>query len=167
MRPNWPNAIWFHDARVVSVGRNGVSVIAGSDVLVERVTLDQNGYSMFDIEPNTSDQGASNVRFLDNTAGTWTNSFLSADGAAGSVVNGITVSGNTVTGKSLLTAIGLARRQNVVFTNNTSRVTASGPVLRFAHVDGLTITGNTQPLSSGSLASITDSTSVTTDIPGG
>ena len=159
--PDWPSAIWFHDAHVVSSGRNGVAVIAGSDVVVERVAVDQSGYSVFDIEPNTSDQGASNIRFLDNTAGTWTNSFLSADGAAGSVVSGITVSGNTVTGASLLTAIDLARRQNIVFTNNTSRVTAYGPVLHFAHVDGLTVTGNTQPLSSGSLASIIDSTSVT------
>jgi hypothetical protein len=33
-------------------------------------------------------------------------------------------------------------------------------VLNFAHVDGLTITGNTQPLSSGSLASIADCTNV-------
>ena len=158
---SWADGVSFHDATCASVGRNGVTVTAAKNVTVQRVAFTRSGYCTFDIEPNTSDQGASNVRFLDNTAGTWTNSFLSADGAAGSVVNGITVSGNTVTGKSLLTAIGLARRQNVVFTNNTSRVTASGPVLRFAHVDGLTITGNTQPLSSGSLASITDSTSVT------
>ena len=57
--------------------------------------------------------------------------------------------------------IDLARRQNIVFTNNTSTVAGGGPVLRFAHIDGLTVTGNVQPLSSGVLASITDSTGVT------
>ena len=85
---------------------------------------------------------------------------MSADGAPGSVVNGVTISGNTVTGKSLLTVIDLARRKNIVFTNNRSTVTTAGPVLRFAHIDGLTVTGNVQSLSSGVLASITDSTSV-------
>ena len=115
----------------------------------------------FDIEPNVSTEGARNVRLLNNTTGTWTNSFLSADGAVGSVVNGVTVSGNTVTGKSLNTIIDLARRQNIVFTNNSSLVAAGGPVLHFAHIDGLTVTANVQPLSSGVLASITDSTNVT------
>jgi Right handed beta helix region len=159
--PDWPEGIWFHDSTCASSGRNGVAVVAGRNITVERVTFDESGYSTFDIEPNVDDQGASNVQFLDNTAGTWTNSFLSADGAAGSVVRDVTVSGNTVTGASLLTVIDLARRQNITFTNNRSSVTAAGPVLRFAHIDGLTVTGNIQPLSSGVLASITDSTGVT------
>ena len=159
--PDWPNGIWFHDSHVISSGRSGVAVIAGRNVTVERVAFDESGYTVLDLEPNVDSQGASNVRFLDNTAGTWANSFLSADGAVGSIVNGVTVSGNTVTGGSLLAIIDLSRRQNVVFTNNTSTVAAAGPVLRFAHIDGLTVTGNVQPLSSGVLASITDSTGVT------
>jgi len=157
---SWASGIWFHDSTCASSGRNGVAVVAGRNITVERVTFDESGYSTFDIEPNVDDQGASNVQFLDNTAGTWTNSFLSADGAAGSVVRDVTVSGNTVTGASLLTVIDLARRQNITFTNNRSSVTAAGPVLRFAHIDGLTVTGNIQPLSSGVLASITDSTGI-------
>ena len=160
--PAWPNGIWLHDSHVISSGRMGVAVIAGRNITVERVAFDQSGYSVLDIEPNVDTQGASNVQFLDNTAGTWTNSFLSAEGAPGSVVSGLTISGNSVTGGSLLTAIGLARRQNIVFTNNRSTVAAWGPVLRFAHIDGLTVTGNVQPLSSGALVSITDSTGVTT-----
>jgi hypothetical protein len=126
------------------------------------VAFTRSGYCTFDIEPNVSTESATNIRLLDNTAGTWTNSFLSAEGAPGSVVSGLTISGNSVTGGSLLTAIGLARRQNIVFTNNRSTVAAWGPVLRFAHIDGLTVTGNVQPLSSGALVSITDSTGVTT-----
>jgi hypothetical protein len=154
------DTVTFHDSMCTSVGRNGVSIISASNVTIQRVAFPMVGYCTFDIEPNLSTESARNIKFLDNTAGTWTNSFLSAHGAAGSVVDGVTVSGNTVTGNSLLTYVELARRQNVVFTNNTSTVTASGPVLRFAYVDGLTISGNVQPLSSGVLASITDSTSV-------
>ncbi len=155
------DGVTFHDATCRSNGRNGVTITSGSNVTVQRVAFDAAGYCTFDIEPNQASEAARSIRFLDNTAGTWSNSFLSAEGAAGSVVSGVTVSGNTVTGRSLLTAFPIARRQNVVFTNNRSSVAAAGPVLRFAHVDGLTISGNVQPLSSGSLASISDSTGVT------
>ena len=116
---------------------------------------------VFNIEANDSSEGASGVRFVNNTAGTWKNSFFSANGAAGSKVSGITVSGNRVTGGTLLTVMTIARRTNIVFTNNRSSVSGYGPILRFAHVDGLTITGNVQPLRSGSQASISDSTKVT------
>jgi hypothetical protein len=130
-------------------------------VTIQRVSFVKNGYCVFNVEPNNSSDGASNINFLSNTAGTWTNSFFSGDGAAGSVVNGVTISGNRITGGTLLTVIDLSRRKNIVFTNNTSTVTGRGPILRFAHIDGLTVTGNVQPLSSGVLATITDSTGVT------
>jgi hypothetical protein len=157
----WADAVSFHDSVCASNGRNGVTVTSAKNLTVQRVAFPKSGYCTFDIEPNVSTEGARTIRFLNNTAGTWTNSFLSADGAAGSVVNGVTVSGNTVTGASLRTVIDLARRQNIVFMNNTSTHTATGPILHFAHIDGLTVTGNVQPLTSGSLASISDSTGVT------
>ncbi len=155
------SGISFHDSTCASNGRNGVTITSGTNVTVQRVAFPMSGYCTFDVEPNVSTESASNIKFLDNTAGTWTNSFLSAEGAAGSIVSGLTISGNSVTGGSLVTIIGLARRQNVVFTNNRSTVATWGPVLRFAHIDGLTVTGNVQPLTSGALASITDSTGVT------
>ena len=155
------SAISFHDSTCTSNGRNGVTITSATNVTVQRVAFPKSGYCTFDVEPNVSSESATSVRLLDNTAGTWTNSFLSAEGAAGSIVSGVTVSGNTVTGGSLLPAIALSRRQNIAFTNNTSTVSAAGPVLRLAHIDGLTVTGNVQPLSSGVLASITDSSGVT------
>jgi hypothetical protein len=157
----WSDHAYIHDSHVYSTGRNGVTIIGAKHALIERVAFDKIGYSTLDIEPNDSTQGASDVTFRNNTAGTWGNSFVSAEGAVGSVVDGVTISGNTVTGDSLLTAIRLSRRQNITFTNNTSKVAAYGPVLMFAHIDGLTVTGNVQPLTSGSLASITDCTGVT------
>jgi hypothetical protein len=158
---NWSRDAYIHDSHVLSAGRNGVAIIAGSNVLVERVRFDTIGYSTFDIEPNEDWQGADGVTFRDNVAGTWSNSFLSAEGAPGSRVEGVTVTGNTVTGDSLLTVVALATgRKDVVFTDNVSLVAAEGPVLRFSNIDGLTIFGNEQPLSSGELARITDSTNV-------
>lgn len=158
----WADTISFHDSSCKSNGRNGVTITSGRNVTIQRVAFDKSGYVTLDIEPNLSSEGASNVKFVDNTAGTWGDSFFSALGASGSVIDGVTVSRNTVTGKSMLVNVTLTtRRKNIVVTDNTSRVAAAGPVLRFAHVDGLTVTGNVQPLSSGSLASIVDSTRVT------
>ena len=116
----WANGVTFRDSTCQSVGRSGVSVTAARNVTIQRVAFVKNGYCVFNIEPNYSSDGASNINFLSNTAGTWTNSFFSGDGAAGSQVSGVTISGNTVTGGTLLTVIDLARRSNVVFTNNTS-----------------------------------------------
>ena len=156
----WADGVNIHDSIVKSNGRNGVAVIAGRNVTVQRVTFDESGYCTLDVEANDSTEGAANVKFLDNLVGTWGDVFFAADGADGSVVDGVTVSGNRVTGSSLATDVTLARRQDIVFTNNTSTVAADGPVLKFAHVDGLTVSGNSQPLRSGSLAAIVDSTNV-------
>jgi hypothetical protein len=159
----WADGVSIHDSTVTSNGRNGVSIIAGKNVTVQRVAFTQSGYCTFDIESNVSTEGASNINFIDNTAGTWGNVFLAANGVAGSVVDGVTVRNNRVTGSTLLSDITLARRTNIVFENNTSTVPADGPVLRFAHIDGLTVTGNVQPLKSGALAFIVDSTAVSFD----
>ena len=90
----------------------------------------------------------------------------------GAVVRGITITGNRVTqgapnsantpnAGGLLTSIRKSRTSDVTFTNNSTTKAGNGPVLRFEHVDGLTVRGNTQPLASGSLTSISDSTGVT------
>jgi hypothetical protein len=157
---SWASGVYFHDSNCQSVGRNGVSIIAGRNVTVQRVAFHRNGYNVFDIEANNSSEGGVGIRFLSNTAGTWTNAFFSANGASGSLVSGVTVSGNRITGGTLLTVVTIARRKNIVFTNNTSTVRGYGPILRFAHIDGLTVRGNHQPLSSGALTSISDCTGV-------
>ena len=47
----------------------------------------------------------------------------------------------------------LTQVQDVTFTNNRTTVALQGPVLTFENIDGLTVTGNVQPLTSGPLAS--------------
>lgn len=157
---------WIHDCNALTAGRNGVSVIAGSDILVEACTLGVSGYCTFDIEPNGTSDACSNITFRNCTAKTWGLVFLSVEGShTGAMIDGITVFGNAVTGNSLLTNIdngGAARMTRITFTNNKGGKAAAGSVLRFAHVDGLTVTGNIQPLSSGVLGNITDSTGVVT-----
>ncbi|MEA2538591.1 MAG: hypothetical protein QOF11_2825 [Chloroflexota bacterium] len=158
----WADTVSFHDSTCKSNGRNGVTITSGRNVTIQRVALDKSGYVTLDIEPNLSTEGANNVKFIDNTVGTWSDSFFSALGASGSQIDGVTISRNTLTAKPMRVHVYLTtRRKNIVVTDNTSHVAAAGPVMRFAHVDGLTVMGNVQPLSSGALASITDCTAVT------
>lgn len=159
----WADRVSIHDSTVASNGRNGVSIISGRNVTVQRVTFTKSGYCTFDIESNQPTEGATNITFADNMVGTWGNIFLAVNGVPGSVVDGVTVRNNYVTGSTLLSDITLPRRQNIVIENNTSSVPADGPVFRFAHIDGLTVTGNVQPLNSGALAFIDDSTAVMYD----
>ena len=159
------DSVWLHNNHVLSAGRNGLSVISGSNVTAELNAFDKVGYTTFDDEPNLSTQASTNIVFRNNTAGTWENSFFSVEGShTGAPIHGVTVSGNAVTGASLVSIVdngGTSTMSDIVFTNNRSNVVTPGPVLRFAHVDGLTVTGNVQPLSSGDLASILDSSRVT------
>jgi hypothetical protein len=50
---------------------------------------------------------------------------------------------------------------NIVFRGNSTAKSGVGSVLQFQRIDGLTVTDNQQPLTSGSLAAIYDSTNVT------
>jgi hypothetical protein len=160
------DSIWVHDNAFSYIGRMGIAVVAGSHVTVEHNGFDRVGISVFDIEPDYAWEVNTFDTFQNNKVGSYGLStryvgfLFAAKSAAGSTVHDVTVTGNKVTGGSLLTSEHLARRLNVVFTNETSTVRAPGPVLRFAHVDGLTLTGNALPLTSGVLARITDSTGV-------
>jgi len=164
---------WIHDNTVESAGRNGVTVGGGSNILAERNAFVKIGYCTFDIEPTPGYPTITNgVIFRNNSPSNWSTwagyggFFFSADGShTGYPIDNVAVTGNTVTGASLNSQFnngGTTRNASVVFTNNvlTSGAVA-GPVLVFAHIDGLTVTGNSQPLSSGVLANITDSTGVT------
>jgi hypothetical protein len=161
-----PVGVWIHDNHVISAGRNGLSVISGTNIIAEHNAFDKVGFDTFDDEPDVASQSSTNITFRLNTAGTFGFVFFGLGGShTASVLTGITVSGNTVTGSSLKTLVdngGAARMTNVTFTDNAGKTTVSGPILTFAHVDGLTVTGNVQPLRSGVLPSITDSTGVVT-----
>jgi hypothetical protein len=162
------DTVWLHDSTIASCGRMGVAVTSGKNVTVERCALTAIGYGAFDIEPNDATQGGVNVKFINNTVGVISQVrgkafFFGANGNADAVISDVLVDGNTVTGDSLDTYVTVGRRKRITFTDNTALGSSPGPVLYFAHVDGLTITGNTQPLTSGDLASISDCTDVVKD----
>ena len=170
------DSVWIHDNTFTYAGRNGIALTAGSNVTIERNSFDKVGMHVFDVEPDFTYQVNTFDVFRNNTVGSYglsTNyvGFLfAANGIAGSTVHDITVTGNTVTGnphegydgspRGLNTRVTTARQRNIVFTNNTTTMAAVGPVIYFANVDGVTVTGNTQPLVSGSQAGFTNCTGV-------
>lgn len=178
----WADRIWIHDNRLARIGRSGITFNAVSNGLVERNRLNQIGMFVFNVEPDTSAQGARKITYRNNTIlsygltprfTSWFFASANYNVAPGAVVDGITITGNRVTtgapsttntphAGGLATWIGRPRVKNVVFANNTTTKAGRGPVLVFEHVDGLTVTGNQQPLSGGSLMRISDSTGVRT-----
>lgn len=164
---NFSNTVNIHDNHIISSGRNGVSIISGQNITVSNNTFDRSAYVTFDIEPNNSSETINNVNFKQNTIGKWdTAEFFAIDGSStGAPISNITVDTNTVTNSSLKawSASTVGRKTNIKFINNKSTAPAvSGPVFTFSNIDGLTVTGNTQPLSSGGLGSYSNNTNAVT-----
>jgi hypothetical protein len=167
----WTDGVWMHDSKVHDNGRVGFAVLSGRNILIERNAYDHNGGMVLDIEPYEADGGADTVTFRNNTStrqargagGPFDLGFYVGANGGGAGLKNITITGNTteiLTMQFVVPGTGL-RYQNIVVTNNVGTVAAPGPVMHFAHIDGLTITGNVQPITSGTLASILDSTNVT------
>jgi hypothetical protein len=163
------SGVWIHDNHVISAGRQGLAVISATNVIAERNAFDKSGYCTFDVEPNYASESCTNIIFRNNTVGTYDYAggryFFGAGSTAGAVVDGIVVDGNTVIGGPLsasVQSVSAVRVTRITFTNNVGKVASSGNTFHFAHIDGLTVTGNVQPLTSGVLTSITDCTAVVT-----
>ena len=131
-----------------------------------------------DIEPDASDEGASDVVIRGNDIGTYglTDQYDAASsrpaGASGAVVRDVTLTGNTVAGNRAGNdgpCLGLnvwvcgdhGPRADFVVTDNVAPDGRPGPAMNFTESDGVTVTGNSQPLSSGELATFPGSTGVT------
>jgi len=159
--------VTIYDNHIIDAGRNGISVISGSDIEIRNNEFDTIGYVTLDIEPNDVNESCQSISFHDNSAGTWGQEFFAMDGShTGAAIDHVTIDHNTISGSSLLTYVNngnTTRNTDINFTNNVSTGPAvAGPVLNFAYVDGLVVTHNTQPLSSGELVATTDCTNATT-----
>jgi len=167
--------VWWHDSTVLSAGRNGGAIEYADQVWVERVSFTNIALHVLDIEPEYVGHGGTHVWFTDNPVGTygWTSHNISylfaANGISGSVTTDVYVERNTVVGNAagyngaplgLNTTVRGPSRSNIFVRDNSAQRTLAGPVMYFTSVDGVTVTGNAQPLSGGSLASFTSCTNV-------
>lgn len=153
--------VWVHDNHVISAGRQGLSVISGKNVLIERNAFDKSGGEAFDVEPNVVADSCANIIFRNNTVGTFGYTYVfGVSNHALAAIDGIVIDGNIVTGGSISTYMEgySARMTRITFTNNMGKAAAAGSVIHFKYIDGLTVTGNVQPLTSGGLTHIVDCT---------
>jgi hypothetical protein len=165
----WADRITFKDSTCRLNGRMGVAIVAASHVTVVRNTFDDIAISVFDIEPTQPDGGATYISLTDNVingygeSSRWTPWVLegSAYGMTSTIVHDVTLARNRVHGMTRAgntgTSAGL-RVKAVTETwarfsirDNISTVTGSGPTMYFQYVDGLTVSGNVQPLTHGPL----------------
>jgi hypothetical protein len=149
------------DSSCRRIGRNGVSVTAGDDIRVERVTTDRIGYIVFDVEPNTGTGfGSQRAVFDSNTIGTY---FMKAYTVLGTApISAQSFTNNRVVGDSL--RIGIADRghrpSGVTIAGNTSDTAAPNNAMSLYGVTGLTVTDNTVPLMVGTMAYVSGGCSV-------
>jgi hypothetical protein len=154
-----------------------VAVTAGDGVTVDHSSFSAISLMTFNIEPNGTGFGASNITFRDNSVGTGPRQQLMGIVGSGPV-DSVLLSRNVLTGKSLTVLVNApsgTRRHNIVISDNTSDTPLwinQGSAMVVGSVDGITITGNTQELAGPgmSLAYVTDSCAITisgNSYPGG
>jgi hypothetical protein len=165
-------------------GRMGIAITdGGNDVVVDFCTFRNQGYYLWDIEPNGHGLGAIGARFSDNIIekdpfGNYETSpegkgqphgyfFCITGSSGGGPVENIEVSRNRITSGSIRVGIfnNGGTRKNVVIKDNVSTVRVNessiAPIVVAQGVAGYTLTGNTQPLSGGSFESHSNCTGVT------
>ena len=169
----WADTVTVDSCRIERNGRMGVAFTDGArNVVVSGCVLDQIALYAFDIEPNGHSfdgvaAGTENLRLSDNTIGTYgidrdLTPWLFAATGDGPQRN-IEFSRNVVTGGAL--RIGVwnvagSGRSDFRILDNRSTVRVAGSTMEFSGVDTLAVTGNTQPQSSGPLASTSRCTNV-------
>jgi hypothetical protein len=149
------------DSSCRRIGRNGVSVVAGDSIRVERMTTDRIGYIAFDVEPNTgSGFGSTDVVFDSNTIGSYAMKAYTIIGNA--PVRDQQFTNNRVVGQSLeIGVVGRSHRpQNLKISGNSSDTPADPAAMNLDGVDGLIVKGNTVPLSGGTMAQVDSSCNV-------
>ena len=174
--------IWVHDCHFDTCGRNGFSPINATDILIEHNTLDLMAYHCFDCEPNFTAEEIRRVTFRNNIVGEYAarsgliGAFFSCYSPEDGPITDITVSGNTVSGIAANGYNGVPeclntrvigesshRYANITITANTgTRTVPGGSVIYLQNVDTLAVTGNTQPLSSGTLVGTSNCTNAVT-----
>lgn len=163
----WSDGVSIRNVVVDGTGRHGVAFTNGvRNVVVSGSTVRYTGMYPFVIEPDGVGAGADGITITGNAISHYTidsswGPYLFAATGRGDE-NNLEFSNNVVTGQKLRVAVqpnGYART-NIRILNNRSDTRVAGPVMEFAGCSNLTVTGNVQPLSGGSLASVSGCSNV-------
>jgi Right handed beta helix region len=143
----WTEGVWIHDSTFARSGRQGITVVAGRDVVIERNTIVDARRASIDLEPNSPSWGAENIHILDNEIGPGRLLFVAAGGLG--PVNRVVIARNTLHGHILnfwVIPPEADRRQQFWVIDNTSDTPATKPPLQFTRADGVVVAGNRQPV---------------------
>lgn len=164
--------VCIHDNTFNYVGRNGISLINVTDVLVKHNRFNHVGYHAIDIEPNFDSEEVRRITIRDNVFGSYSHrsgylGYFVADAQVGSgvgaTVAGITIADNRVGGIAANgydgTPLGLDSKflgssgnphAQISFTGNrTSRTVSGRGIVYCSWVDGFNVARNVQPMGSG------------------
>src|SRR6478752_10799151 len=142
----------IHDCTLDHNGRQGVAVVDGVDITVQRCTIASTGRSAVDLEPARG--AARSVHIEDNQVHDATN-FLLAAGRAGVNVGDVWLVRNHVTGgRGVSVYAGQKRflRSGIHVLDNTGEGVSRGfdrTLLRFERFDGVEVKGNKQAVAKG------------------
>jgi hypothetical protein len=137
--------VWIHDSTFLRDGRQGIAVTSATNVIIEHNNFNDTRRSTVDLEPNSRSWRVSNVFVLHNTVGKGRLLFIASHGQG--PVDNVVISGNRLLGHPLTIDVlppGTQRRSNWVVTDNVSNTVVRSRPMRFAGIDGLVVSGNTQ-----------------------
>lgn len=148
---------------IVATGRNGVSITAGHDITISDNSFDRVGYETVDLEPNTvsGNWGTANTSVHNNTIGSF---YLYAFSVVGGPNANASFADNTATGRLRMAVVDPGstgrRPTSISFTGNIAGGAATPPAVEVNNTDGITVTGNTLPLTGGVMCTVANSANV-------
>jgi Right handed beta helix region len=147
--------VWIHDSTFARSGRQGIAVIDGRDIVIERNRFTDMARGTVDLEPLGA-LAVENVHIIDNHVGPGRLLFVPMAGEA--PVNRVVIARNTLRGRVLSVSAKTPegqRRQQFWVVDNTSDAPATGPSVEFFRVDGAVVHGNRQPITKQGEALVT------------
>jgi hypothetical protein len=147
--------VWIHDSTFARNGRQGIAVIDGRDIVIERNRFTDMARGTVDLEP-VGELAVENVHIIDNQVGP--GQLLFVPMAGGAPVNRVVIARNQLHGRVLSVSAKTPegqRRRGFWVVDNTTDAPANGPPVEFFRVDGASVHGNRQPVTAEGRALVT------------
>jgi hypothetical protein len=147
--------VWIHDSTFARNGRQGIAVIDGRDIVIERNRFTHMARGTVDLEP-VGELAVENVHIIDNHVGPGRLLFVPM--AGGAPVNRVVIARNTLRGRVLSVSAKTPpgqRRQQFWVVDNTTDEPVNGPSVEFFRVDGASVHGNRQSVTAEGRALVT------------
>lgn len=143
----WTSDVLITDSTFLRNGRQGITITAARNVVIQNNTMDQMRRATFDLEAHYANFGADGVTIKDNHIGQGRLYLIAAVGIAR--IDHLTLQGNTVARpmEIRLDSEDGSTNQDWKILDNTSSVMADNldpAVMHFNHLDGLEVHGNRQ-----------------------